>query len=446
MAITKVYARRQKLYKCIEYALNADKTEQAIYRSVLNCCSTVTAYNDMQSTKKRYNKMRGVLGYHFIQSFAPNEVTPEQAHQIGVEFAKRCFGNDYEVVIGTHLDKEHLHNHIVINSVSFRNGKKYHSSPQSYYNTIRFQSDKLCQEHNLSVISSKGNGKHYAEWKAEKQGRPTLRGLIRNDIDEAIKKSFTYKNFIEEMKNTGYIVKYGLNIKHTAVKPKGSTRFFRLDTLGVGYTEEDIKEKLYQQQYEGKFRLSPISKKTVHAHFRGNYSKGHKITGLRALYLRYLYLLGKVKKHKPSKKISKFLYDDVIKFEKYVKQNRFLYENKIDTLQDLIDMKSFFCAKIDSLTTEREKLYKELKKRNEKSEDNEDYKRFIYELKDYRAKVRQCNAIIKDAERIQELLQKSQENKKEVNKNERRKSSGRTNDKPNFEDFRNSSKTNGIRS
>jgi len=141
----------------------------------------------MMATKQRWNKERGVLGYHFIQSFVPVEVTPEQAHHIGVEFAQRCFGDRFEAVIGPHLDRAHLHNYIVVDSVFCADGRKYHSSPDSYYNQIRAASDQRCRKNKLSVIEHpQDHGKHYAEWKAEKEGKPTVRSPIREDIDQTI--------------------------------------------------------------------------------------------------------------------------------------------------------------------------------------------------------------------------------------------------------------------
>ena len=198
MAYTKVFAIRARLDDRVKYAVNGEKTEldeRIVYTAdpektdtvrfvtTLNCRPAETAFAAMQKTKKKYKKTGGVLGYHFIQSFAPGEVTPEKAHEIGCEFARRLFGEDYEVVIGTHLDKAHPHNHIVVNSVSRTDGHKYHSSPESYYNDVRGTSDALCRENDLSVITPQGKGKHYAEWKAEQGGKPTVRGVIRTDID-----------------------------------------------------------------------------------------------------------------------------------------------------------------------------------------------------------------------------------------------------------------------
>ena len=207
VAYTKVFAIRARLDKrvryitdgektslasSITYISNPEKTEQFFFTSALNCSSVDTALSEMMETKQQFGKMGGVLGYHFIQSFQPGEVTPEQAHAIGLEFAKRLFGKRYEVVISTHLNKHHLHNHLVVNSVSCVDGQKYHSSPESYYNDVRGTSDELCRENDLSVIAPQGKGKHYAEWKAEQGGKPTVRGVIRTDIDAIIHQAYTY--------------------------------------------------------------------------------------------------------------------------------------------------------------------------------------------------------------------------------------------------------------
>ena len=176
MAITKIFAVRSRLDDSIkyatnmektsaemlegkiEYALDREKTEKQIYETALNCFSASTVYSEMQKTKEKWHKTGGVLGYHFIQSFKPKEATPEQVHQIGVEFARRCFGERFEVVIGTHLDRNHLHNHIVVNSVSFADGRKYHSNAKSYFGEIRKISDEICREYGLSVIEPQKKG------------------------------------------------------------------------------------------------------------------------------------------------------------------------------------------------------------------------------------------------------------------------------------------------
>lgn len=263
MAITKIIAIRDRLDKRVNYAVNGEKTtldtgityaanpektEQLFFTSAINCESCETAFAEMQTTKRRFGKLGGVVGYHFIQSFAPGEVTPEQAHRIGVEFARRLFGERYEVVVGTHLDKVHLHNHVVVNSVSFVDGKKYHSSPGSYYFEVRSTSDILCRENDLSTITPQGKGKHYAEWKAENTGKPTIRSIIRGDIDRFIGEAYTYETFLMLLRQEGYVVRNAPSRKYVTVLPPGGKRAIRLDSLGEGYTEQDIRRRLAAQR------------------------------------------------------------------------------------------------------------------------------------------------------------------------------------------------------
>lgn len=267
MAITKIIAIRDRLDKRVNYAVNGEKTtldtgityaanpektEQLFFTSAINCESCETAFAEMQATKQRFGKLGGVVGYHFIQSFAPGEVTPEQAHAIGVEFAQRLFGKRYEVVVGTHLDKVHLHNHVVVNSVSFVDGKKYHSSPGSYYFEVRSTSDTLCRENDLSTITPQGKGKHYAEWKAENTGKPTIRSIIRGDIDRFIGEAYTYETFLMLLRQEGYVVRNAPSRKYVTVLPPGGKRAIRLDSViqkylvfnglrySVGATEKPI--------------------------------------------------------------------------------------------------------------------------------------------------------------------------------------------------------------
>lgn len=377
MAYTKVFAVRNHLARAVsyaanpektdeaitlgasvDYALNPEKTEQRLFESAVNCQRPGTAYGEMIATKKRFSKTGGVLAYHFIQSFKPGEVTPEQAHAIGVEFARRCFGERFEAVIGTHLDRHHLHNHIVVNSVSFVDGIKYHSSPESYFNTIRGTSDELCREHGLSVIEPKGRGKHYAEWAAEKTGKPTIRGMIVADIDEIIRQSFTFSTFIETLKKKGYAVKYGPNVKHMAVKPKGGKRFIRLKSLGEAYTEEAIRERLARQRDgQEKKPQAPPPKRYHHTGSPIRTSKRKKLTGFMALYFKYLYLLGKVKSRKLPNRAAFLLREDVIRLDRYKEQFLYLYRNGITTTEELQARRQSIETKIQAVTEARKPLY-----------------------------------------------------------------------------------------
>ncbi|RHT68044.1 hypothetical protein DW741_14620, partial [Ruminococcaceae bacterium AM28-23LB] len=167
-------------------------------------------------------------------------MTPEQAHAIGMEFAQKMFGDRYEVVVATHLNRHHLHNHIVINSVSFVDGKKYHSNRKSYYHELRETSNEICQEHGLAVIKPKAKGKQYPEWEAEQKGTGTLRSAIREDIDAAIRYSYTMEDFWALLQKQGYRIKRSEQRKYIVLLSPGAKRGVRLTSLGKGYGEEEI--------------------------------------------------------------------------------------------------------------------------------------------------------------------------------------------------------------
>ena len=179
MAYDKIITLHGRMDHCIDYVLNEEKTGLAAalayaenpvktHRLVTGInCDPETALSDMRSTKKRWDKKGGVLGYHIIHSYAPGEVTPDEAHAAGVEFAQRLLGDKYEVVVATHVDRHHLHCHIVFNSVSFVDGKKYRSDFQSYFGDLRGTSNEVSRERGLSVIEPEGHGKHYTEWKSK---------------------------------------------------------------------------------------------------------------------------------------------------------------------------------------------------------------------------------------------------------------------------------------
>lgn len=443
MAITKVYAVRNQLKRAveyaandektsldniIEYAANPDKTEQRLFESAINCASVETAYDEMTATKKKFSKEDKVLAYHYIQSFKPGEVTPELAHRIGVEFAEECFGDRFEVVIGTHLDKGHLHNHIVVNSVSFADGGKLRSTPESYYNIIRKTSDRLCKENELSVIENpKYKGLHYAEWKAQKEGKPTIRGQMRAELDDIITHSYTMKEFWRKLNKSGYVIhRKGENIKHTSIIPPFGKRAIRLDSLGDDYTEEAIQQRIIAARYG--IRTAPPSQIKKTYKVKGNIKNypRKKLKGFIALYFHYLYLFGKIQKRKAPQKVSFFLRDELIKMERYQKQFHFLYEHGIKTTQQLTEYQSEQENKINDLTEQRKNLYSERKVADEQKQEeiSEQISSLNEKLKACRSDVRLCKAIFADSERIQARYNQAQElqtqavEQKEVKKNE----------------------------
>ena len=186
MAVTKILARHARLDLAINYAVNPDKTDEEVLTAYLNC-DKGHACHQMLATKEAKNNRDGVQYYHIIQSFKPGEITPELALEIAQAFAKEHLA-DYEVVIGVHVDKEHIHAHMVFNSVNLVTGRKYHSNAKSYYQQIRTISDKLCREHGLSVIMEGKPSKavSYIEWLRQSKGQPTFRSMLEADLRDAI--------------------------------------------------------------------------------------------------------------------------------------------------------------------------------------------------------------------------------------------------------------------
>ena len=218
------------LEEAIDYALNREKTEQTIFEDAIGC-TCENAYVDMVKTKERFHKKEGVQGYHLVQSFAEGEVSPELAHLIGQELAEQLLKGQYEVVITTHLNTKHYHNHLVWNSVSMVDGRKYHSNAKSYFTEVRQISDQLCRKYGLSVIqTNQGKAMHYAQWKAEAEGKPTWRTAIRMDIRDAIGVSFSWSQFVKEMEKRGYTWK--LNRKYPILKTTGDGAVYSSAFLG----------------------------------------------------------------------------------------------------------------------------------------------------------------------------------------------------------------------
>lgn len=297
----------QGLRNVLEYTQEDVKTEQQFYVTGINCDSA-TACEQMGRTKLQFQKMDGILAYHAYQAFAPGEATPETAHAIGVKLARELWGGRFEVVVSTHLDKHHLHNHFVLNSVSFADGRKYYDNNATYA-LMRQVSDRLCREYSLSVIENprRGKSKHYAEWKAEKEGKPTWRGLIRDDVDSAIAASMTITQFMAALRKQGYEVKTG--VKYMAVRPPGKERFVRLKTIGDDYTEESIKQRILQNRTPKKPEALPEPKRkrhTVKGYF--NPKTVRELTDLQALYIQYLYKMGILPKQRASPKRTHFFY------------------------------------------------------------------------------------------------------------------------------------------
>ena len=406
MAYDKIIVVRARLDNRIRYALNEAKTQRLENGQVLQTainCQLDTAYRDMLETKRRWDKEnRPVQGYHVIHSFSPGEVTAAQAHRLSVEFAERLLQGRFEAVVATHVDHGHIHAHIVFNSVSCTDGKMFRDDFKAYYGDIRGISNEISRENDLSVIEPKGKGKHYAEWDAERSGKVTMRGLIRQDIDATLRESFTLQSFYEALQKRGYAVKRGANVKHTAVKPPGSDRFVRLDSLGDGYTEADIRNRLNRSRTEPE-KPEPQAAASLYIP-KGRYKvkrrspaygKKQKLSGLRRLYLHYLYLLSPPRPWRRS--IPFPVRAEVRKLDQYKRQFALLQKYRINSESQLSMLADALQADIDSLVFSRLELYR----RQRRGEDvSAEIKEISLALRPIRRELKCCQQV---ADRIPQL-------------------------------------------
>mgnify|MGYP004666712249 FL=1 len=243
MAVTEIHPITTTLNKALDYIMNPKKTDNTLLVDGY-ACSPQIAFYEFNQVKKNADKTGGTLALHLIQSFSPGEVDYETAHKIGIELADKILKGRFQYVVATHTDKGHIHNHILINSVSFKDKKRYHSSPNSYY-YIRRTSDKLCKEYGLSVIDNpKEKGKSHYEHSQEKQGK-SWKTLLRQTIDRCILKAQSWDDFLILMQRENYEIKTG---KHIAFRAEGQERFTRAKTLGADYSEEQIRNRIVGQK------------------------------------------------------------------------------------------------------------------------------------------------------------------------------------------------------
>ena len=408
MAYDKIRVIHTRLDNSIRYVMNAEKTIDGSTGAVLiggiNCLPN-TAYRDMMQTKRRWDKAnRRIQGYHVIHSFAPGEVTPEKAQEIGMELARRLVGDRFEAVVSTHTDHDHVHCHIVFNSVSCTDGKMYRDNFKAYFGDIRGISNEISRENDLSVIEPKSKGKHYAEWNAEQNGNPTVRGLIRQDIDAALIESFTLQSFYEALQKRGYTIKRGANVKHTAVKPPGSDRFFRLDSLGDGYTEADIRDRLNRSRTEPDVQEMPeriyLPQKRYKVKRRSPARREkRKLSGLCRLYLHYLYLLSPPR---PRRRPIPFpVRAEVRRLDQYKRQFALLHKYRINNESQLSMLADALQADIDSLVLSRRELYR----RKRGGEDvSAEIREISLALRPIRRELKCCQQIAERIPQIQEHI------------------------------------------
>jgi hypothetical protein len=438
MAVTSLWRVKGYIGKVVMYAINPEKTSEPVsYQTAAKGagaedtlsgivsyverdeatnlkslvygikCHKDTAVQDMMAVKRKFEKTDGVIAYHGYQSFAEGEVTPDKAHEIGKALAKELWGNRYQVLITTHLDKDsHIHNHFVINTVSYLDGKKFFRSNKDYYQ-MREVSDRLCKEHGLSVIKNpKAKGKSYAEWRAEFEGRPTVRGTIREAIDIAVSGSGSRLEFLDAMDQMGFIIDQ--SGKYPKIKHIGGERFVRFSSLGPGYSPEEILERIRYNDYP-EFPEVP-QQESPQQIFEGQ-DRPVASMNYTAVYHCFVTAL-KITTERPNtnKKMCFLVREDQGKMRSYSDQLLMLTEHKIENREQLLAYRAEATAQIPEVIKLRQDMKNALKRAiragDEAMISKTKYNIDIYtrQLKKLRREIGACDGVLERMDSVREKL------------------------------------------
>ena len=374
------------LAKVLLYAQNAEKTDQKMYVSGVNC-SADHAYEDMMATKRRFGKLGGNVAYHGYQSFKSGEVTPEQAHQIGIETARRMWGDEYEILVTTHLNTDNVHNHIVVNSVSFRTGRKFENHIKDHYR-LREISDAICREHCLSVLygSDFYGGKKGAYW-VHRAGNLTHRDILRQGLEECLQYALTWDNFLTLLHGLGY------SYDHTrhSIKAEGWKRAVRLERLG--YSKENIMSRLdrnlhtdgalqrWNSHAARRSRRYPLLALAEQLSFSVTHTHdlGKMAVDLTFLILICLLTRGQDKGSKQARPLSPALRAELSKLEQHQEAYRLLTERNIHSVEELSAFIAATERTIHALEQQRQSLRNHLR-RKKPPEETAVYKGKIAEI------------------------------------------------------------------
>ena len=336
--------------------MNPEKTQGGRLVGAINCQADM-AFEQMMDTKKQFGKTDKRQGYHIILSFKEDEVEPDRDFEITQKFVAEYLGDAYEAVFVVHDNTDHVHSHIVFNSVSFVDGKKYRYEKGDWAKYIQPITNKLCQEYGLSIIDVEDGSKekqheNYKDWSEYREGSFVWADMIKRDLDACILQANDFSGFLELLSEKGYEVKQG---KYLAVRPQGMTRFRRCKTLGENYSQEAIVERIakedlsfYQSQNEE--RQAAIVKCYVKRYRRA------KMSGLQKRYYAKLYRIGKLKK-KPYSQVWKYK-DDIRKMHKLQEQYLFLVRHKIESAEELVSVLDNLTDKKKEASKEKSKTYK----------------------------------------------------------------------------------------
>ena len=344
------------LKRSLDYVMNPEKTQDGRLVGAINC-QVDSAFEQMKATKRKFGKVDKRQGYHIILSFKEDEVNPETAFEITRRFVEEYLGKSYEAVYVVHDNTAHVHSHIVFNSVSFVDGKKYRYEKGDWAKYIQPITNKLCQEYGLSIIDVDDGSKEkehesYKDWSEYREGSFVWADMIKRDLDSCILQAGNYEQFLELLSDKGYEVKQG---KYLAVKPQGMTRFRRCKTLGDMYSDEAIRERIEKEDIsfyrEQQKEVQPVLCKCKVRRYRRA-----KMSGLQKRYYAKLYRIGKLKK-KPYSQVWKYK-EDIRKMHKLQEEYLFLVNHDIHSAEELVSVISSLTDKRKEVSAEKSRIYK----------------------------------------------------------------------------------------
>jgi len=401
----------EDLYTAIRYVENDDKTDQTMFVSGINC-SKHNAYNEMIAVKRRFGERGKNIAYHGYQSFATGEVTPDEAHQIGLETARQMWGARYQVVVTTHLNTDNIHNHFVINSVSFVDGKKFRNGIGDRLE-LRKISDAICAARNKSVIQSHKFYSNKKEYWIRNSGKLTHRDMLRRDVDEALSKCCTFREFEYYLKCLGYRFERDFRYDHPSVIADGWKRAVRISGLGEKYSREAMREKLVANQRlpELYVLITPKWKRAPLLNFEYQLRQAQRKDTVQLLFELFIEILklctGSNIQEADNRPLSPMMRAEVQKLDKYIEEYKLLCDNHIESPKELLSFQENLSSRISELEQERYDLRLKLRRVKTPEEDatlKEQAKEITKKITPLRKELKVALRIEEHIPKIKELL------------------------------------------
>lgn len=348
------------LKQALDYIIVPEKTDGGRLVGSLNC-QRKKVYEQMRQTKEQFGKTEQRQGYHLIISFAEGEVDSDTAFEVIGKFAKEYLGKDYEALYAVHDNTDHIHGHIIFNSVSFRDGRKYRYRKGDWAKKIQPITNRLCEEYGLSTIEIADDrarsSENYQEWNDFRDGKFVWSDMIKRDIDACILQAATYESFLAMLSDLGYGIKnaYRKEGKHLAIKPMGLTRFRRCKSLGENYTEERIRERILTENLSKYHALSKEKPQIVRCRVK-RYRRA-KLSGIQKKYFARLCRTGQLKKRSYSQAWK--YRDDIRRMEKLQEDYLFLSRHEVNSAAGIAAVAETMREKKKETSREKSRIFKE---------------------------------------------------------------------------------------